>query len=99
LRYKDGTLYFRGTNNTLSHLNALNKLFNFNNAEQVVVTGTSAGGIATFIWGNEIYNRMKNNNNLMLMPDSGIFISTLATKVFKKSIAGNDFSVFNLTNT
>jgi hypothetical protein len=52
LRYKDGTLFFRGTNNTLAHLDALNKLFNFNNAEQVVVTGTSAGGIATFIWGN-----------------------------------------------
>lgn len=77
----------------------MQKLFNFNNAEQVVITGTSAGGIATFIWGNEIYHRLKNPNNLLLMPDSGIFISTLATQSFKKSIIEGDFSVFNLTNT
>ena len=32
----------------------------FTNATKVVLTGISAGGIATFIWGNYLYRRLDN---------------------------------------
>jgi len=41
---------------------------------------------------------MRNPQNLLLIPDSGIFISNVATKSFKMSFDDN-FSVFNLSNT
>ena len=28
-------------------------------AEQLIVSGTSAGAIATYLWGNQIYKRSK----------------------------------------
>jgi hypothetical protein len=42
----------------------------------VVLTGSSAGGIATLFWGNYLYNKLQ-NKKLLLISDSGIFHANL----------------------
>jgi hypothetical protein len=39
-----------------------------------MITGTSAGGIASFIWSNYIYERAENPDGVLVVPDSGTFI-------------------------
>ena len=50
--YKNIKLYFRGYNNTIEQLRYLDQNFNLYNAEKIVVTGVSAGGIATYLYSN-----------------------------------------------
>ena len=54
IRYKDGQLYFRGSVNTRAHLKFINEKFNLTAAKKVVLTGSSAGGMATYIWADYI---------------------------------------------
>jgi hypothetical protein len=50
IRYKDSQLYFRGAVNTRAHLKYIDNIFKFAEAKKVVLSGSSAGGMATFIW-------------------------------------------------
>jgi O-palmitoleoyl-L-serine hydrolase len=50
--FKDTKLYFRGSANTRSHFQWLLNTYKINTAEKVLLTGASAGGIATFTWSN-----------------------------------------------
>jgi O-palmitoleoyl-L-serine hydrolase len=45
-------IYFRGNNITTSIFSYVFKNFNISSASQVILTGTSAGGMGTFFWGN-----------------------------------------------
>ena len=54
VKYRDTQLYFRGAVNTRSHLKYLNERFPFANAKKVVLTGSSAGGMATYIWADYV---------------------------------------------
>ena len=66
-------LYFRGLNNTLGVLNyAINNL-NFKQAESVIVTGFSAGGLAAMTWANYIDSLTEKKNNTYVLVDSGLF--------------------------
>jgi dienelactone hydrolase len=47
-------MYFRGTNNTLATLKYLNDVYQLFNGSNIVVTGVSAGGLATLYWANHI---------------------------------------------
>ena len=49
-KYKDRQLYFRGSLNTRSHFKYIDQRFDLSQAEKVMLTGSSAGGIATYIW-------------------------------------------------
>ena len=40
----------------------------------MILTGTSAGGIAALTWSDYVYNRMLNPEGLIIAPDSGIMI-------------------------
>lgn len=73
INYKGADLYFRGTNNTITHLDFLNTKFGLFNADQIVVTGISAGGQATYYWSNYVYDR-SNNKQVFAFPDSGLFL-------------------------
>jgi len=73
--YKNTTLYFRGSNNTLTHFDYLNKTYGLFNANKIIISGVSAGGIATFIWANYLLEQSV-NKNVYSIPDSGIFISS-----------------------
>lgn len=53
----------------------MNKYPTFKNAQQVIVTGSSAGGIATFLWTNYVRDLISNSSNVISIIDSGIFLS------------------------
>ena len=44
-------------------------------SKEIVVSGTSAGAEATMMWGNTIYKKSKYPEGVLLIADSGIFVS------------------------
>lgn len=55
LSYKGASLYFRGQNVTKGQLDSLESQINlFSKVEKILVSGGSAGGLATFTWTNYI---------------------------------------------
>jgi hypothetical protein len=73
--YKDTKLYFRGAVNTRSHFQYIHNRFNLSNAERVVLSGTSAGGIATYIWADYLKGFIGNPAvKFYAIVDSGIFL-------------------------
>ena len=73
--YKQTKLYLRGMNNTLAHFKYLDEKYNLFNAKKVVLSGTSAGAMAALAWSNTVYNQMRNKNGLLVIFDSGQFVS------------------------
>ena len=96
--YKDALLYFRGSDNTRSHFKWLFKTYNLQAAEHIVLTGASAGGIATIIWSNYFRSLLKDPSSLSVVVDSGVFANTSFpfTKVHMMSILGSNY--FKVTN-
>lgn len=74
VRVKDRDLYFRGYNNTKGVIDYLGTNFGMFAGSKVIMTGTSAGGIASFLWSNYLSSRMLNPDNLVVAPDSGLFL-------------------------
>ena len=60
-------------NNSIQQFEFLNKTFGLYSAEKVVLTGVSAGGIATYQWSNYLYDRSE-NKQVFALPDSGLFV-------------------------
>lgn len=58
IKYKDTSLYFRGAAITRSHFKYLDSQYSFKNAKKVVLTGSSAGGMATFAWADYLKTLM-----------------------------------------
>ncbi len=55
ISYKGIKLYFRGHNSTIGKLNSIDKTLGlFSVATDIIITGQSAGGLATFLWSNYI---------------------------------------------
>lgn len=74
-KYKDSTLYFRGGLITKAHLKYVNDRYNFANAENVILTGSSAGAMATYIWADHLKGLLTNpNTKYFPIVDSGIFL-------------------------
>jgi len=69
-------LYFRGHNATIGMLHDLVAKHNFNNVEQIIVGGQSAGGLATYLWTEYITAFVKRLIvfDVWSIPDSGIFL-------------------------
>ena len=76
IEYKGVKLHFRGHNATQGTLNALNATYKlFSNATtDIMVTGQSAGGLATYLWTNYIHSLASNETKVFAVPDSGIFL-------------------------
>lgn len=51
----------------------LNKRFSLYNADKVIISGGSAGGMATFQWTNYLQDHVK--GQVYSVPDSGFFIT------------------------
>lgn len=66
-------LYFRGLNNTLGVIKYLEDHLSFKQAESVIVTGYSAGGLAAITWSNYIDSITTKPNNTYSIIDSGLF--------------------------
>jgi len=74
IQYKDRKLYFRGALNTRSHLKYIDQKYNLNGADKIVFTGSSAGGIATYLWVDYVRSLVSNPNKVYGIVDSGIFV-------------------------
>lgn len=77
-------LYFRGKNNTLGVIDYLKSRHSFVNAESVVLSGFSTGGMAALIYANYISNITKRPNNTYVITDS-FFIFDITDKTGKKN--------------
>ena len=76
IQYKRTSLYFRGAANTRALFTWLEKNADLANADKLVVSGGSAGAIASYIWSNYAASKVLNPNNVMIIPDSGVFLKT-----------------------
>ena len=54
--------------------NYLDRQFNFYNGDAIVITGVSAGGIATYLYSNYLVENTK-KAKVYALPDSGLFIT------------------------
>jgi hypothetical protein len=77
ITYKGQKIYFRGSANTRAHLRWINQTFPFfKQALQMVVAGSSTGGIASFLWANYIKSLVQSTTPFYLIPDSSILLIT-----------------------
>lgn len=73
--YKTSKLYFRGDKIVKQNLKWIDIHYGlFTNATDVVVSGGSAGGIATFIWTNYLQKLVK-GAKVQTIIDSGVFLN------------------------
>lgn len=98
ISYKDAQLYFRGSDNTKSHFKWLLNTYKINQAEKVVFTGASAGGIATFTWTNYFRKLMDNPDNLYTIADSAVFANVSLPHTIVHTIDILGFNLFKVTN-
>lgn len=99
VRYKDTELYFRGAVNTRAHFKYLLEKHDLAKAKSVVLTGSSAGGIATALWINYVRTLLENPNSMVSIADSGIFINMASpeTGIYNfETAAKNLFKVANV---
>jgi len=77
--YKGAQLYFRGQNITLATFDEIDKKYGIFNGSvaQLVLTGGSAGGLASYHWTNYIQNNIKITTKFWSVPDSGIFLDVV----------------------
>ena len=52
----------------------MNNRFPFEKAKKVVLTGSSAGGMATYIWADHVKKLVGKNTEYYSIPDSSIFL-------------------------
>lgn len=74
ISYKDKKLYFRGYNNVLEQFRYLDQTFDFYNGDSIVITGVSAGGMATYFYSNYLFDNTK-KAKVYAIPDSGLFLA------------------------
>lgn len=72
--YNGEKLFFRGENNTKGSLYQLVVLYILGDATDVIVTGQSAGGLATYTWANYIKTLLKPGAKIVAAPDCGMFL-------------------------
>lgn len=71
---------------------------NFQNADQIIVTGSSAGGIATYLWANYV-RTLANPSSVISIPDSSIFLFTKTYETginYLQTIIVNMFKLANI---
>ena len=74
ITFKDKQLYFRGTRNSLEQFHYLDEKYDFYNGDTIVLTGVSAGGMATYEWSNYVLDHTK-KAKFYALPDRGFFIT------------------------
>lgn len=77
IQYKDSQLYFRGAVNTRSHIKWADNKYNLSQAERIIVSGSSAGGMATYLWVDYFRSLVPNPKVVFGVADSGIFYDPL----------------------
>jgi hypothetical protein len=72
--YNETEIYFRGFLNLKGFKVDLDEKHNFYNATDVVISGTSAGGLATYLHLDWWRSQIGENTKVIGLPDSGFFI-------------------------
>ncbi len=72
-------MYFRGAAITRSHFNWINFKYNLKNANKIILTGGSAGGVAVHLWNNYLRSYVKNPDVVYSIDDSGVFMNAKTT--------------------
>lgn len=60
----------------MAQLASIEKLYKISRATDVVITGQSAGGLATYLWANYINDLAPKTAKVWAIPDSGIFLDS-----------------------
>jgi hypothetical protein len=91
----------RCSDNTRSHFKWLLNTYRINQAEKVLLSGASAGGIATFTWSNYLRRLMDNPEHLYTVADSSIFanVSYPYTDNYLFDILGTNLWKITLTRS
>ena len=63
-----------------SHFTYLINKYQLNKASKILLTGGSAGGIASILWGNYLQSIVSNPSIVYNVPDSGIFLNSSTYK-------------------
>ncbi len=63
-----------------SHFKYLINQYKLEEASKIIISGGSAGAVASYLWGNYLLSLVKNPSNVYNVPDSGIFINANAYK-------------------
>jgi hypothetical protein len=83
--YKDKKLYFRGTFNVLEQVKYLEDKYDIFRKNKIVVTGVSAGGIATYLYSNHFLAKTV-TAKIYSIPDSGLFLTDYYSPLAKEKI-------------
>jgi O-palmitoleoyl-L-serine hydrolase len=73
ISFKDVNLHFRGALNVMELFKHLDTQYDIYNSDKIVISGVSAGGIATYHWSNYLYEHAK-TAKVYAIPDSGFFL-------------------------
>lgn len=74
LEFNGRKIWFRGYNNTMAVFEYMRKKFGLFEAKEIVISGGSAGGQATYIWSPFLRDYFPENIKLMAIPDAGLFL-------------------------
>jgi len=74
LVYNGTELWFRGHDNTQGIIDYLKDNFGLFQASEVILSGTSAGGQATYFWSHYLQSQFPSTVKLMGLPDAGMFL-------------------------
>ena len=75
ISYKGTNLYFRGNTITRSHFKWLIQNYHLDTASKIILSGGSAGAVASIVWGNYLQTIVKNPDIVYNVPDCGIFLN------------------------
>ena len=99
IQFNGMDLWFRGYNNTISVFEYVREHFGLFEASEVIVSGGSAGGQATYIWSAYLPEYFPPHVKLMGMPDAGMFLDVYNTETECNLFRYLNHKISNLTNT
>ncbi|KRX09499.1 hypothetical protein PPERSA_12242 [Pseudocohnilembus persalinus] len=97
----DQQIWFRGENNTKTILKYAKEVLNMDKADKVVVSGSSAGGLAGYTWIDFIANDLKKRNpkiNVVGIFGGGVFLDYPSFQNGKYSFTNQMRNLFDITN-
>lgn len=83
-------LYIKGENNTKFSFEFILKMTPPESLDTFILTGCSAGGLATFTWADYVQDLLTKRNPKILyfaMPDSGFFVDYKSYKTYDNNYA------------
>ena len=93
VEYKGTLLYFRGARIVRSHFKWLIDTYEMDKASKIILSGGSAGAVASYLWGNYLMSLVNNPDSVYIIPDSGIFVNA---NTFQSNLPLIQTVVYNL---